>query len=100
MTKHLEPRRSRRSRAVRKQGALLDVMVENLETRLVDFSGRIYRSPDDKFTALLIGGDVVSLGIYLHGDKNQLQPFAHTAWLNDRLDRLPAPQKKVEGHKP
>lgn len=90
-----------RSRAsVRKQGKLLDVMIENFSTRLVDFSGRIYNSAEDRQVALLIGGEVVSLGIYLHGDKKQFAPLAHTKWLNERLERMPAPVDKVQGQQP
>lgn len=90
-----------RSRAaVRKRGEVLDVMIENFATRLVDFSGRIYDGKDERQVALLIGGKVVSLGIYLHGDKKQFAPLAHAKWLNERLDRMPAPEEKVEGQQP
>lgn len=90
-----------RSRAeVRKQGELLDVMIKNLATRLVDFSGRIHDDNGDRQVALLIGGKVVSLGIYLHGDKKQFAPLAHAKWLNERLDRMPPPEEKVSGQQP
>jgi hypothetical protein len=90
-----------RSRArVRKRGELLDVMIENFATRLVDFSGRIYDGKGERQVALLIGGKVVSLGIYLHGEKKQFAPLAHAKWLNERLERMPPPEERVEGRQP
>lgn len=75
-------------------------MIESLNTRFVDFSGRIFSTPEEQEMALLIGGKAVSLGILRKNDKNYFQPFAHAAWLNDQLKEFPQPKERVDGQKP
>lgn len=85
---------------VRQRGARLDVMVENMESDFIDFSGRVYQSADTRKMALLVGGKVVSLGIFEEGGKKEFKPFAHAEWLNERLEQLPPPLEQVSGQKP
>src|SRR5690606_2026676 len=71
---------------VRRKGEILDLMLEDLETDLVDFSGRVYRAEEDYRLALLVGGKAVSLGLYKDPDTTTLRPMAGAGWLNEKLE--------------
>lgn len=85
---------------LRKKQKALDVMLDTVESDLVDFSGRIFQGPKDSRVALLIGGKTVSLGIDKHGDHTGFEAFAGAEWLNERLRHFPKPLEQVEGQKP
>lgn len=85
---------------VRKRGEVLDVMLDTLESNIVDFSGRVFMKGDKRQLALLVGGKTVSLGIYKHGDQSDYEALAGSRWLNDKLERFPRPLERVRGEKP
>jgi hypothetical protein len=85
---------------VRKHRDTLDIMLDTLESDMIDFSGRIWRSPEQSRIALLIGGKTLSLGIDKHGDHTGFEAFAHENWLNERLQHFPQPRDFVRGEKP
>lgn len=85
---------------VRKRGEALDVMLDNLESAVIDFSGRYYSKGDDTKLALVIGGTAVSLGIDRVGPDRGLEPFADTDWLNTQLKQFPDPPESVRPQKP
>lgn len=73
------------------QGEKLDIMLENIDTNLIDFNGRIYQDNDTNAFALLIGGRVISLGIVKWNSEMEFEPFAHAKWLNAQLAKFPPP---------
>lgn len=85
---------------VRKSQRTTDIMLDTLESKLVDFSGRIFESPKQSRLALLIGGKTISLGISRHDGRTGFQAFAGTDWLNERLAEFPKPRERVSGEKP
>lgn len=85
---------------VRKRGEVLDVMLDTLESRVVDFSGRVFLKGDERLIALLVGGKDVSLGIYKNGDETDYEVLAGSKWLNEKLGHFPRPVERVRGEKP
>ncbi len=85
---------------LRKRGKVLDVMLDTLESDVIDFSGRVFMNGRQSLLALLVGGEAVSLGIYKRGKETDYGLMAGTAWLNDKLERFPPPEDQVRGQKP
>lgn len=48
----------------------------------------------------MIGGEAVSLGFASDGKKTELEPFAKTEWLNQKLKRFPKPLRQFRPEKP
>ena len=85
---------------VRKRQETIDVLVDTMESDIIDFSGRILQGSKQSRLALLIGGKTVSLGIDKHGEHTGFEAFAGTDWLNERLSHFPKPVEFVKGDKP
>jgi len=83
----------------RKVGAVTDVSLES-ESDIWDVSGRVYSTPKQTLTALVVGGQAVSIGVAELGQGLQLKPFAKTDWLNERLAQFPAPLVQMKPAKP
>lgn len=81
------------------QGKTTDITVES-ESDVWDVSGRVYSSPKQNLMALVIGSQAVSIGIAALGEGLELQPFAKTDWLNNRLARFPKPLIQLPPKKP
>jgi len=71
--------------------AVTDVMLVPLENDLFNVAGRYYSKDDDGKLAIVVGGDVVSLGIAKDAGGTTLAPFAREGWLNEKLARFPKP---------
>ncbi len=85
---------------VRRDRETFDLMLESIETAIIDFSGRVYRKEENLKLALLIGGKVLSLGLYKDPKDTSLVPMARTSWLNKKLETFPAPKERVAAPKP
>jgi hypothetical protein len=85
---------------VRKRGATTDIMVDTMESKFIDFSGRVLVAPKQTRMALLVGGKDIAIGIDKRGDHTGFQLLAGEDWLNERLDHFPKPEERVEGDKP
>lgn len=85
---------------VRKRAATTDIMVDTMESKFIDFTGRILKSPKQTRIALLVGGKDISLGIDKHGEHTGFEALAGTEWLNERLALFPKPKERVQGEKP
>jgi hypothetical protein len=83
----------------RREGQATDVSIES-ESDIWDVSGRVYSTPRKSMTALVIGGQAVSVGIAELGDGLQIRPFAKTDWLNARLAEFPKPLVQMAASKP
>lgn len=77
-----------------------DIMLDTLESRFIDFSGRVLRSPKHNRLALLIGGKTVAVGIAQKGKQMGFEALAGEDWLNEELALFPKPKQFVRGEKP
>lgn len=85
---------------LRREGDTFDLMLEDLETDFVDFSGRVFRQGEKLQLALLVGGKALSLGLYKDEQNTDIRPMARAGWLNKKLELFPAPREKVAAPKP
>jgi hypothetical protein len=83
----------RATASLRRVGKVTDVTLAS-ESDVWDVSGRIYSDGKRSLTAIVIGGQAVSLGFASDGKETELEPFAKTSWLNERLRRFPKPLKQ------
>lgn len=85
---------------LRLKGDTLDLMLEDLKTDFVDFSGRVFRRGESLQLALLVGGEAISLGLYKDPKTTTLSPMANAQWLNRKLALFPKPKERVAAPKP
>jgi hypothetical protein len=85
---------------LRNRNGALDVMVDSLQSQLLDMSGRLSVENDESQLALLIGGDTVSVGIHQKGGRTDVEAFADARWLNEKLTHFPGPRDQVAPPKP
>jgi len=83
----------------RKEGGVTDVTLES-ESDVWDAAGRIYSDGKRSMMALVVGGQAVSLGVAKIKDDLELQPFAKTGWLNEKLAEFPKPLVQLADAKP
>lgn len=77
-----------------------DIMLDTLESKFIDFSGRVFRSPKESRLALLVGGKDVAVGIAQDGKNVGFDALASEDWLNRELTHFPEPRRYVSGEKP
>ncbi|HEY3496705.1 MAG TPA: hypothetical protein VGK73_18525 [Polyangiaceae bacterium] len=88
----------RASAMIEQSGPKLDITLAS-ESDVWDAAGRVYKNGDQTQFAVTFGGQAVSLGIAKKGDDLDIQPFAKTTWLNERLREFPQPER-MRGKKP
>jgi hypothetical protein len=84
----------------RSDRAVTDVMLMPLENDLFNVAGRYYSKGDDRKLAIVVGGDVVSLGIAKDSGATTFAPFAREGWLNGKLMQFPKPAEKFRSSEP
>jgi hypothetical protein len=82
----------RASAQIESAGPRMDVTVAS-ESDVWDVAGRVYKEGEQARFAVTFGGQAVSLGVAKMGEDLEIQPFARTSWLNERLRRFPEPQR-------
>ncbi len=87
------------SARVRGAGDMTDVTIAS-ESQIWDAAGRVYKKGDKTQTALVVGGQAVSLGVASKDGHLELMPFAKTGWLNDHLREFPKPVLVMNPDKP
>lgn len=84
----------------RKDRAVTDVLLVPLENDLFNVAGRYYAKDEDTKLAIVVGGDVVSLGIAKDAQGTTLAPFAREGWLNRHLAEFPKPVEQFRSSEP
>jgi hypothetical protein len=82
----------RASAKIESSGPRMDVTVAS-ESDVWDVAGRVYKQGEQARFAVTFGGQAVSLGVAKLGADLEIQPFAKTSWLNERLRQFPEPQR-------
>jgi hypothetical protein len=84
----------------RSDPAVTDVMLVPLENDLFNVAGRFYSKDNDTKLAIVVGGDVVSLGVAKDAQGTTLAPFAREGWLNRHLAHFPKPVEQFRSSEP
>lgn len=77
-----------------------DVRLVPLENDLFNVAGRYYAKENDSKLAIVVGGDVVSLGIAKDAHGTTFAPFAREGWLNGKLAQFPKPVETFRSSEP
>lgn len=85
--------------SLRHHGSVTDVLLAS-ESDVWDVAGRVRATEQGTRSALVVGGQAVSVGIATSGEQLEIQPFAKTDWLNARLRQFPPPLEQLSGAKP
>lgn len=74
---------------VRKVGGKLDLILNPVNTALLDCRGRIYLKGEKRLLALILGGDAVSLGIFQRDGDTEYEALPTSSWLQRKLALFP-----------
>ena len=78
----------------------IDVMLDDVQSDVVDLSGRVHVNGGQSRLALVIGGKRVSLGIFQIDGDTELEAQAGAEWLNEKLRSFPPPLDGMRAPKP
>jgi hypothetical protein len=84
---------------IRTSGEMTDTVLSS-ESSIWDAAGRIYKNGKESQMAIVVGGQVVSVGIASKDGHLEIMPFAKTDWLNEHLRTFPAPVEVMKRPKP
>jgi hypothetical protein len=85
---------------LRKRPGVIDIMLDDVQSDVLDLSGRVHVNGAQSRLALVIGGKRLSLGIFQNGDDTELEAQAGAEWLNTKLRSFPPPVDGVRPPKP
>lgn len=74
---------------LRKRPGVFDIVLDDVESDVVDLSGRVLLERKHNRVALVVGGKRLSLGIYRNGGDTELEAQADAEWLNRKLRSFP-----------
>jgi len=84
-----------------KRPGVVDVVLEEVQSDVLDLTGRVRVDRNHRRVALVIGGKRVSLGIFRNGGDTELEAQPDASWLKGKLRSFPPPHSpRSELHKP
>lgn len=75
---------------LRKRPGVIDVVLDDVESDVLDLKGRVRVDDEKARLALVVGGKRVSLGIYSNGGGTEFEAQPDAAWLEQKLGDFPA----------
>lgn len=74
---------------LRKRPGVIDIVLDDVQTDVVDLIGRVHLDGEQSRLALVVGGKQVSLGIFHNGGDTELEAQAGAEWLRTKLQSFP-----------
>lgn len=73
----------------RKHPGVIDIVLDEVQSDVLDLTGRVYVGEKQSRVALVVGGKHVSLGISKNGGDTELEAQAGAEWLRNKLRSFP-----------
>lgn len=74
---------------LRKRPGVVDIVLEDVESDVLDLTGRVHVGEKHSRLALVVGGKHVSLGIFKNSGGTELEAQASAEWLKKKLQSFP-----------
>lgn len=73
----------------RKRPGVIDIVLDDVQSDVLDLTGRVHVGEKQSHLALVVGGKRVSLGIFRNGGDTELEAQAGGEWLERKLRTFP-----------